>query len=198
MSDDLESPSGARTNFFTSLPGILTGAAALITAVGTIVGIVVTTGGAGHGAAVSSTLPATSAASFLTSTGTGVTLAEWARRADTICRASEPSLERASRQEANAVTAQDEATAMTRLAILGRIRVSRLRALDMPPDSRADIENWLSLTDQQLNQIANAASVMATSNDPSSLGPNLEGSDQRGNEIDRLGAQLGAFRCVGG
>ena len=132
---------GNKGSFWTTLPGILTGVAAVLTASGTLAGVFVTRGG---GEEAGPPPPPTTRSEETTRTEpTGPTLEEWALRANAICRNHAAQSTQQSIALSNAATPQQALAASNQIAQLGLAMVDEIRREEAPPAEERRIERML-------------------------------------------------------
>jgi hypothetical protein len=167
VTNQSEAPKSRFRAFWTSLPGIVTAIAALITAVGGIIALVVVPG----------------------SSNNGPTHAGFVRRADSLCSQTADLL-----RQLPPVSSADPATAAKELPVVAqRVRdlADKLRALNAPPEDLPTLAHFTELLDTGANQ-ADMATVSLQQRDltgvRSHLGLSVKALQDSRNAANALGA----------
>jgi hypothetical protein len=159
--------------FWTTLPGVLTGIAGLLTAIVAIVGLFGladrSSGGGGN---------------------EDVTHAEWVARADQICSQS---VERV--RQLPPLESSNFLIVVPAIAREIRDLAERLRALDAPEEDQVAISRLTSLLDQQRNEI-NAAIVAYTEGNTSAGDQRVRRGDSIEERSDAAARSLGINACA--
>ena len=171
MTDQSEAPKSRFRAFWTSLPGVLTAIAALVTAVGGIVALVAVPG----------------------SSNNGPTHADFVRKADSLCSQTADLL-----RQLPPPSPADPATAAAELPVVARDfrdLADKLRALNPPPEDLSTIAHFTALLDTGANQ-ANAASVSLQQGDSTGARSHLDNSVKALQESRNAANALGASACA--
>jgi hypothetical protein len=158
-------------SFWTSLPGILTGVAATIAAIGGILALALK-GGDGH-------------------SGPGVTLASWARQANEFCSTADSQV-----QALNLGTdARSQLEGLPQTIPIHERANQQIEALDRPADAEGQIRQLLALASQS-NVAASNASAWWRAGDSTKAQAYLSEAVQAGAALQRLDGELGANVCA--
>lgn len=134
-------------SFFTTLPGILTGLAAVITASATLAGILVARDGGGEATpappGTEITPPAPPPPPPPPPPPAGPTRGEWARAANAVCRRATAATTSQALALQQAQTVDQMFAASSQIVQTGLGMVDEIRALDAPPGDRAQIDRML-------------------------------------------------------
>ena len=208
VGDEAKSNSSSFVAFWTTLPGILTGAAGLLTAIATVLAVVLSGGNAGRGqtdtagASVGYTPPAVASEPLVITvdqTRTAVappvwpSVSEWATSANAICD-----------DESAQIEALGNAATFDRRMeqLLARIRIithgdARIQALPRPDDSRAENEIVRMLRSSAQGTTVAAQLYEAWLTGDSAAGATLtKRYVQLEQEVQRLDIDLGANVCA--
>lgn len=166
---------GSKSSFWTSLPGVLTGVAALIAAIGGIIALAVNVG-------VGRSNPTPAAQ---------VTLAEWARQANEICSTAHSAIQ--SLGVRSDPTSQLDALPRT-TPIVERAN-QQLEALNRPPESERQIRQILSLASQS-NVALNTGYQWWRAGYSSKARAYARQAAQLGAALSRIDAEVGANICT--
>ena len=161
-------------SFWTTLPGILTGLAAVLTAVGGIVTVVLTR-------------------DDNKSDGGGTTLTEWSRQANQICEDGYADI-RALNVPSDP---QSQFLAIPQTSRISNRSNARLQALDRPAKGKEDIDRLLTLASQAHVAAKNAYDSYRTG-DRASAQRFLDDAQRKTLQVQDLDAQLGANVCAQG
>jgi hypothetical protein len=172
-------------SFWTSVPGILTGLATLVTAAAGVFGVIKATsddGGDSNGGGASTEI---------SEGDDGVTREEWAEQADAICVESN--------EQVNALgmppqTPEEVVTFIEAAVPIVSDALEQFRSLTPPTGDEASVERMIGLSEQSLNSYKNAASSLRAGdlNTGYQLVEEASAADERSSEIAR---QLGAGEC---
>jgi hypothetical protein len=177
-------------SFWTSVPGILTGLATLVTAgAGVFAAINATSGDGGGGGGASAT---TSVSEIDEENGAEVTRAAWAEDANAICVETNEQVNALGL--AQATTPEEVVTIIATVDPILSDAVERFRSLEPPTGDEVSVERMIGLNEQSLTSFRSAASSFSAGDVATgySLIEQAIAADQRWSEIAR---QLGADEC---
>jgi hypothetical protein len=180
---------GDRKSFWTGLPGILTGSAALITAVGGLVAVLIQVGAIGGGGSENST-------------GQGTTSAgpSWAAQANKICeRANDAIDDLPEPTSSNADTLGVEAMLKYGKAAskISRRMLRDLTELSPPADQAADVTEFVKLG-AKMNEAADEMFAAFALGDFSAVQGAQHALSTAGQRFDAKAIDLGATTCAEG
>jgi hypothetical protein len=171
VTDESEAPKSRFHAFMTSLPGVLTAIAALITAVGGIIALVVVPG----------------------SSNNGPTHADLVRHADSLCSQTADQLRRLP-----PVSPADPASAVAELAPIARdVRdlSDKLRALKAPEEDQTTIARFTALLDATANE-ADAMGLSLQQGDLTGAQSHARRAGKLDQETTKVANALGASACA--
>lgn len=170
MTDESDAPKSRFRAFMTSLPGVLTAIAALITAVGGIIALVVVPG----------------------SSNNGPTHTDLVRHADSLCSQTADLL-----RQLPPISSADPTTAIAELAPTARdIRdlADKLRALKAPEEDQAAIARLTAVLDETANE-ADAMSLSIQQGDLTGAQSHGRRAGELQQETTQVANALGASAC---
>lgn len=195
MPEEPGASGGGKTSWFTTLPGILTGTAAVLTATGTLAGIFLTRGDGGDagdpppGNVISVVPDAT------TTVPEGPTRAAWARKANAICRRTAASLtpQTIAINQAQTIEEVIAASAQVVQAALGM--VDEIRALEAPAGDEQRIATMVDAWRETLRTVQDGVDA-ARLGDVNAFAQTYARAANLAEEGNAVADDLGADACV--
>jgi hypothetical protein len=172
----------ARPSFWTSLPGVLTGLATLITAIAAVFGVIATRSSNDAGD--------DSSEEFVVSD----TLAAWIGEANEICESIADEAQTNATRLAQATTQQQIVSLLREKEALETKYVKAMKALDAPDEYEAEIARLHTLSDSSLAFLQGARSAM-TSGDTQTYVVMVERFNSTTERVNEIFRQIGAASC---
>ena len=184
MADD-PGAGGSKGSFFTTLPGILTGIAAVLTAAGTLAGVLLTAGG---GNANEGSPPPRDGTTIVDE---GVTLDEWASQANAVCKRTEAAIQGIG----NVQTPEQLIELRGKIDQVGRRVIDEVEAIEAPPDESDRIDRMTGLWDDVFRDLQDAVDAVLAG-DTFTAQSAFEHAVRTGNAADAIARELGARDCL--
>ena len=185
MAEDPGAGGGGKGNFFTTLPGILTGLAAVLTASGTLAAVILT--GGGNGGNGGSPPPRDDT----TIVDEGVSLDEWAKQANAICERTEAALQGIGQVQ----TPEQLVELRGQIDQVGRRVVDEVRALEAPEGESARISQMTSLWNGVFRDLGETVNAVLAG-DMITAQTAYQSALSSGNEADAIARELGVHACL--
>ena len=182
MADDRKS------SFWTSLGGILTGLAGVISAAAAVAALVISSGGDGGDSASKESAAASGAPA-----SEEVTLNEWAEQANRICGEAYDEI----RALGIAPDANSQFAAIPQTTQISAEANAKLGALDRPPEAEEQIRELIEQA-SRLETAANNAYNAYTNSDLTTAQSEWQTVTSAQREVQRINAELGANVCARG
>jgi hypothetical protein len=178
-----------RKPFWTSLLGLLTASAGMITAIGGLIAVLIQAGVIGGGDSAASNGGSTPPPA------TTIVGRSWAQQANDICARTNDAID--ALPDAQALTPEAAPAMMKEALKMNQRMVRDLSALDQPADDRPQIRLFLTLA-ADINGTTEELLANVSTGNVAELQKNFDSLSRLGEEFDDAAVDLGATTCAEG